>query len=80
MARYLSFVFCLSWLNVFSGFIGHQDLEIQKTRTPIRNAGLKSGGDLLSTQLSGSSDTFQYRRHLGSPSQVARSCNLQDRS
>ena len=30
MTRYLSFVFCLSWLNVFSGFIGHQDLEIQK--------------------------------------------------
>ena len=34
----------------FSGFIGHQDLEIQKTRIPIRNAGFhKSGGDLIST-------------------------------
>jgi hypothetical protein len=28
--RSLVFVFCLSWLNVFTGFIGHQDLEIQK--------------------------------------------------
>jgi|GEM_PF-1456765 len=53
-----------------------------KTKDPHSNQehGSKIRRRLTFHSLSGSSDTHLYRRHLGSPSQVARSCSLQDRS